>query len=120
MKNNLQTTPLILKMIVLVTCFVLTIIYNQSQASHEVPVAVNKVLVNFEHNVIKKELKISIKSNTVIVMRLFLFSPEGVLIKEVFVSAQKITTIQDVKKGLYFFECFDNDTRMERGSLLLK
>ena len=37
MKNNLQTNPLLFKMLVLVTCFMLVILYNKAQA--ETPVS---------------------------------------------------------------------------------
>lgn len=120
MKNTFQTAPLLFKIIVLVTFFMLIIAYHQSKAADIVPATASKVAVNFQHNIKKKELKITIKSNTDAVMKLFLFSAEGILIKEVFVSSQKITMVPDVKKGLYFFECFDNDTRMNSGSLLLR
>lgn len=119
MKNNLQSNTLLLKMILLVTCFMLTILYNQSKAATKLPAAVSKVAVNFKHDVKKKQLKISLRSHSGATMKLFLFSPDGVLIQSVAVSTQKTTTISDVKKGLYFFECFDNDTRMKSGSLRL-
>ena len=37
MKNNLQTNPLLFKMLVLVTCFMLVILYNKAQAETPVP-----------------------------------------------------------------------------------
>jgi hypothetical protein len=33
MKNNLQTTPLLFKMVVLITSFILVMLYNQSKAA---------------------------------------------------------------------------------------
>jgi len=37
MKNNLHTNPLLFKLLVLVTCFMLVILYNKAQAETPVP-----------------------------------------------------------------------------------
>lgn len=122
MKNNLQASPLLFKMMVLVTCFMLVIIYNKSKAA-EVPTVSHtstRVAVNFKHDTEKNELTIRVKSGTNAIMQLFIFSPDGILIKEVAVSTHKITIVKDLKKGLYLYECFNNDERMKSGDLLIK
>ena len=37
MKNNLHTNPLLFKLLVFVTCFMLVILYNKAQAETPVP-----------------------------------------------------------------------------------
>lgn len=122
MKKHLQINSVLLRTIVLFACFMLTIVYNKSKASG-VPTILHtsaKVVVNFKHDIAKDELTISVKSSTEAIMQLFIFSTDGILIKEVAVGANKITTIKGLQKGYYQYECFDNDERMKSGSLMIK
>ncbi|MEO6733331.1 MAG: hypothetical protein ABIN01_19060 [Ferruginibacter sp.] len=122
MKKHLQINPVFLRTVVLFASFMLAIVYNKSKAA-DVPAILHtsaKVVVNFKHDIAKDELRISIKSSTEVIMQLFIFSPDGILIKEVAVSANKITTIKGLQKGYYQYECFDNDERMKSGSLMIK
>ncbi|MEP7110082.1 MAG: hypothetical protein ABI760_18955 [Ferruginibacter sp.] len=121
MKNNLQTNPFLLKMIALVACFMLVILYNKSKASG-IPNISNytaRVAVNFKQDAEKNELKIRVKSGTESLMQLFIFSPDGILITEVAICANKTTIIKGLKKGFYIYECFNNDERMKSGSLII-
>ena len=122
MKNKLQTNTILLRIALLITCFMLVILVNKSKASGSPKrvTASTRVAVNFKHNVQKNELKISVKSATQAIMQLFLFTPDGILIKEVAVSAHMVATVGGLKKGLYLYECFDNDERMKSGSLIIK
>jgi len=79
-----------------------------------------KATINFKSNTEKNELTVSLKSNREGIMKLFIFSTEGILINEVAVSARNITTIKGLKKGLYFYECFDNNERMKSGQIIIK
>jgi len=120
MKNNLHANPLLFKMMILITCFMLVILYNKSRAASITPVMYEKVAVNFKHNKEKNELGVIVKSTTAETFQLFIFSMDGELVKEAAVSKLKTTTIKNLKRGYYMYECFDNDKRMERGNLLIK
>ncbi|MBC7888675.1 MAG: hypothetical protein H7Z13_12410 [Ferruginibacter sp.] len=122
MKNNLQTNPLLFKMIVLITCSMLVMLYNKSLAAEAPPISytTTRVAVNFTHNTEKNELIIRVKSGREAIMQLFIFSADGILIREVAVNTRKMTTIKGLKKGFYLYECFDHDERMKSGSLLIK
>ncbi|MEO5891033.1 MAG: hypothetical protein ABIQ31_12310 [Ferruginibacter sp.] len=122
MKNNLQANPLLFKLIILLACFMLTIVYNQSKAAG-VPARLhttNKIAVNFKHNSEKNELTIRIKSGTENTLQLFIFTADGILIKEVAVCAHMVTTVKGLGRGQYIYECFDNDERVKSGSLIIK
>jgi hypothetical protein len=122
MKNNLEANPLLFNMILLVTCFMLVMVCNKSKAAG-LPIVSGTgthVAVNFKNDIVKNELSIRVVSGTETIMQLFIFTPDGILIKEVAVSAHKITTITCLKKGLYLYECFDKDERMKSGSLIIK
>ena len=122
MKNKLPISIIFFRAILLVTCFMLAILVNKSMASGS-PAHLSasaRVAVNFKHNVEKNELKIMVKTATEAVMQLFLFTPDGILIKEVAVSAHTNATVKGIKKGFYLYECFDNDERMKSGSLIIK
>lgn len=120
MKNNTHANPLLFRMIALVTCFMLVILYNKTKAGEINPVSTYKVVINFSHDVKNKELNITVRANTIASLQLFLFSPEGVLIKEVSVSSLKVTTIKNLDRGYYLYECFNRDARMKSGSLIIK
>ena len=120
MKNNLPASAILFKMAFLVTCFMLVIVYNKSKAGDISPTSTSKVAINFSHDLKKRELTISVKANTPANLQLFLFSPEGTLVKEVVVSAQKSTTIKSLERGYYLYECFNKDARMKSGSLIIK
>ena len=79
-----------------------------------------RVAVTFENNIEKNELKIKIKSRTGTAMKLFIFTPDGILINGVAVAANEITIVKSLEKGLYLYECFDKDERMKSGRLLIK
>jgi hypothetical protein len=122
MKKKLQTNTLLFKTALLITCFMLVILYNKSKAA-EVPTtsfATNRVAVNFSHDIEKNELTIRVKSSSEAIMQLFIFSTDGILIKEVAVNAHKTTTVKGLKKGFYLYECFDKDERMKSGRLTIK
>ncbi len=122
MKNSLHIHPILPKMALLVACFMLVIVYNKSKAA-DIPANLftnNRATINFKTDSEKNELMISLKSGRSAIMQLFIFSPDGILIKEVAVSAHKITTIKNLQKGLYLYECFDNNERMKSGSLVIK
>jgi hypothetical protein len=122
MKTNPQTNPLLVKIILVAACFMLAVLCNKSKAaglpafSHNS----NRVTVNFKHDIEKNELTIRVKSGTEAILQLFIFTPDGILVKEVAVSVHKIATIKGLQKGLYLYECFDNDERMKSGSLIIK
>jgi hypothetical protein len=120
MKNNLHVNAILFKLTFLFTCFMLVIIYNKSQASEVSPSSTSKVAINFSNDTKKRELTIKVKANTAANLQLFLFSPEGTLVKEIAVSAQKITTIKSPERGYYLYECFNKDARMKSGSLIIK
>ena len=116
----MKSNPFLVKLI-LVTCLMLAILCNKSKASGLPGVShTNKVVVNFKHDTGKNELTIRVKSATEASMQLFIFTPDGILMKEVVVAAHKITIIKGLKKGLYLYECFDNDERMKSGILTIK
>lgn len=109
-------------MIFLVCCFILPIIYNQVKAA-EKPVNRHRsslVEFNFKQDKKKGELSIKVKSASEANMQFFIFTPDGILLNEINVCINKITTIKGLKKGLYLYECFDNDNRMKSGSLMIK
>ena len=120
MKNNLHANAIFFRIIALITCFMLVILYNKSKAEEVTPASTFKVAINFSHDTKNKEMRITVKANTIANLQLFLFSPEGVLIKEVEVSSLKATTIKSLDRGYYLYECFNKDARMKSGSLIIK
>lgn len=121
MKNNLHANPLVFKMIVLFTCFMLVILYNKTKAA-ELPTGLHTssgATVNFKHDVKKDQLTIRIKSGNTASMQLFIFSADGILIEQITVGTQKITIIPGLKRGYYLYECFYNDKRMNSGNLVI-
>ncbi|MEP7142857.1 MAG: hypothetical protein ABI707_08305 [Ferruginibacter sp.] len=122
MKNELETSPLLFKMILLVTGFMLVMVCSKSMAA-ALPTASGasaRVAVNFKNDIVKNELRIRVISGTEAVLQLFIFTPDGILIREVAVSAHRKTTIRCLKKGFYLYECFHKDERVKSGSLIIK
>lgn len=117
MKNDLQTNPILFKMVVLVTCFLMAILYNKSKAAE---MTADKVAVNFLHDIKKHELRVTLVSDRTTNLQLFIFSPDGLLITETNVNSLVPTTIKNVKRGFYTYECFNKDTRMKQGSFIVK
>ena len=128
MKSNLHFNALLLKITVLVSCFMLTILYNKSKAESITPIAAPKVSalmaakvgINFQHDVVKNELNVTVQAPTETSLQLFIFTLDGKLVKEVVVTTLSITTIRNLEKGYYMYECFNKDTRMKNGTLLIK
>lgn len=119
MKNNVKV--FILKMVLLLGLIML-VLFSQSRAEASRPVELNgsRVAVKFKNDVINDQLTISVKGGNTQVMNLFIFTADGILVNQVVVSSRKLTTTRGLKKGLYLYECFNEDQRMKSGSLLIK
>ncbi len=120
MRNNLQANPLLFKLILLVTCFMLVILYNKTQAAGTTPASRSRVAVSFLQQGHSNEVNVIVKANSSANLQLFLFNTDGLLVKELAVCAQKTTTIKDLDRGCYLYECFIKDRRMTSGSLMVK
>ncbi len=122
MKNNFQTNPAIFKIIVLITCFMLVIIYNKSKAANLInpPSTYKKVAVVFTQNVANKELKVLIKAAANKVIQLYFFSKEGKMVKKISLNTSKEIIIKDMQKGMYLYECYDNELKLNNGKLIIK
>lgn len=119
MKHNLHTNPLLLKFLVLISCFMLAILYNKSQASSW-PVVKSKVAVSFLQRSDSNELNVMVKAASTANLQLYLFNTEGQLVKELTICSKKVTTIKNPGRGCYLYECFKDDTRMTSGSIIIK
>ena len=119
MKNKLLINHGVFKFIVLFTCFMLAILYNKSKAAAISPAASVKMSVRFSQNKEKRQLNVTVKTDLDKSFQLFVFTTDGILLEKLVVISQKTTTMKALKKGFYMFECFDNDTRMKRGSLII-
>lgn len=121
MKNNLQTNPLLFKLLVLITCFMLVIFYNQSKAAgvYKSPGA-DKIAVNIQYNPDKHEVRITLKASTEKTLHLFFFDVDSNPVEDVVVNAQTTTVMKAPEKGFYMYECFDEDVRVKSGTLIIK
>jgi hypothetical protein len=116
MRNNLQGNPAMLKIIVLITCFMLVLLYNKTKAATP-PSTFKKISLSFKQD--KKELKVSLKTATSKTLSLYFFSKQGILVKEVSLSSLHESVITGMKKGTYWYRCFDNELEVNCGKLLL-
>jgi hypothetical protein len=126
MKKRLQGNPAMLKIIVLFTCFMLVMLYNKSKAgdrgsSFNSPASTyKKVSVSFKQDVVKNELTVLLKADANKSMKLYFFSAEGKFVKEILISSQQETVVTDLKRGMYSYECFDNELKVKSGKLVLR
>jgi hypothetical protein len=121
MRNNLQGNPAILKIIVLLTCFMLVMLYNKSKAADHHPFSTfKKVTVSFSQDVVKNELTVVLKADANKSMKLYFFSAQGKFVKEISIISQQETIVTDLKRGMYLYECFDNELKVKSGKLVLK
>ena len=99
----------------------LVMLYNKSKAADHNPLpASKKVSVSFTEDVVKNELTIFLNSNNSKPVKLCFFSAEGKLVKQVSINNQQETIITDLKRGMYSYECFDNDLKIKSGKFILK
>ena len=119
-KNNLKVYFPLLKMILF--GFFMLLLFSQSRAEASKPVELSgsRVAVKFKNDIKNDQLTISVKGGNTQVMNLFIFTADGVLVNQVAVSSSKLTITRGLKKGLYLYECFNEDQRMKSGSLLIK
>ena len=121
MKNNLHANPLLYKMILLFTCFMLVILYNKSKAEG-LPKTLHtntKAIISFKQNAAENNVVIRFKCNSTAPAQLFIFTADGILIKEVTIATPKVT-ITGLQRGYYLYECFNNDERINSGNLTVK
>lgn len=120
MRNNLQSNPIAFKIIILLTCFMLVMLYNKSKAGELPPSTFKKVAVTFRQDLAKSELMILLKSSADKAVKLYIFSADGKLLKETFINNKQETVVKDLKRGMYLYECFDNELEVKSGKLILK
>jgi hypothetical protein len=119
MKNNSQVNPMLLRLMVLITCCMLVMLYNKSKAASPNS-TFKKIAVEFKQDVAKNELKVFVKSGTTNSMQLYFFSADKKLVKQISVNNQHETVIRDLKKGKYIYQFLSNNLTVKSGILVLK
>jgi hypothetical protein len=119
MKNNSQPNPILLRLMVLVTCFMLVMLYNKSKAATPNS-TFKKVTVVFSQDVAKNELKVLVKSSINNSMELYFYSPQKKLVKEISVNSRQELVIKDMKKGTYLYKFLSNNLNVNSGTLEIK
>lgn len=117
--RNSQPNPAIFKIIILITCFMLVMLYNKSKAADRHP-CTNKIAVVFRQDFSKKELTVIVKANLSNPVQLYFFTIDGRLAKQISVNSKQETVIKDLKKGTYLYECFNDEVNLKSGKLVLQ
>ena len=121
MKNNFYANPLLYKMILLFTCFMLVILYNKSKAEG-LPKSLHtntKAIISFKQHAPENNVVVRFKCNSAAPVQLFIFTADGILIREIAIATPKVT-ITGLQRGYYLYECFNNDERINSGTLTVK
>ena len=120
MKNNSQSNPMALRLMILFTCCMLVMLYNKSKAASSPASTFKKIAVEFKQNVAKNELDVLVKSDVSNSMQLEFFSAEKKLIKEIAVNSHQQAVIKDMKKGTYSYKFLSNNLTVKSGTLILQ
>jgi hypothetical protein len=118
MKNNLQANPMIVRIMVLITCCMLVMLYNKSKAEGP-DCTFKKVAVIFKQDVIKNELKVTVKSGAGSFIQLYFYSTNKKLVKQIEINSRQETVIKDMKKGTYIYQFLSNNFTVKSGMLEL-
>lgn len=97
-------------------------------ALHRPPVATDTIVVHKQQTSKKHKIKLySNASHEVLffsaqgedgrIYQLFLFSPDGNLVKQVNIKNRQTTIVNRMNKGDYLFEVFSDDERIENGQI---
>lgn len=54
------------------------------------------------------------------IYQLFLFDMDGILVKQANIKNKQITVINNIEKGVYLFEVFSDDERIENGKVTVR
>jgi hypothetical protein len=117
MRKSFKTYPVFYKIIALLICFLLVLLYNKSKADDFF--SADRTRVKFIQ-LSKTAVSVKIRSESGNMVELFLFSPGGELEKSIKVDPAKKTLIENLKTGLYLYQCFENDIELNSGKLILK
>ncbi|UAY51734.1 T9SS type A sorting domain-containing protein [Ferruginibacter albus] len=124
MKQKFHANQAVSKVIILITCFLLVMIYNRSKAGDHDPVftktSLKKSAVLFKQNADRKELTVLVKADIASPLQLYFFSADGTLIKQIAINKETETTLTDLQKGTYLYQCFSNDYQLQSGKLTLE
>jgi len=120
MKNDLQSNPALFKIVILFTCFMLVLLYNKSKAANLVPSTFKKLSISFKQDLRKNEVSIFTNASSGKTIELRFYSARKKIIEKVSINSGKETVVKDFKKGTYLYECFDNNLRIQSGTIVLE
>jgi hypothetical protein len=64
--------------------------------------------------------KLSISSNTSSSLHFYIFDLEGTLVYQAVLNSKDRKTIDNLKKGTYLYDVFENDQSIEEGKIIIK
>jgi hypothetical protein len=120
MKNNLQANPMIIRIMVLITCCMLVMLYNKSKAAVPPICTFKKVAVLFKQDVAKNELKVTVTSGADSYIQLYFYSTNKKLVRQIEVDSRKGTVIKDMKKGMYIYQFLSSNLTVKSGMIELQ
>jgi len=64
--------------------------------------------------------KLSVSSNTASSLHFYIFDLEGTLVYQVVLNNKERKTVNNLKKGTYLYDVFENDESVEEGKIIIK
>lgn len=112
--------------LLLAICFLLIIMGQKAEAASGYNFVVTKYINHTDNNIpgitIKREIKkgkfhFSAIGKSGVDLQIFLFDMSGKLVSQAIMKMNRTISISGISKGAYFFEIFQNDYRIENGSM---
>lgn len=104
----------LLKSVIVIVCFIfLTSFTTTRSINHYSETLVSVVQEN-------DAVTVSVKTTKNILVRFYMFTVEGRLIKELSITGTKKISITQLEKGVYIYDFFSNDERLKNGKIELR
>ncbi len=113
--NNIQTT--VIRIVLIVSCAILVLIYNNSQAANGS--RFTKTHISFKQ-LSNNDISLKLKSSVATQIQFYLFTADGKLVKKIEASNSSESVIKNPGMGIYLYQCFEKDKALKSGKLILE
>jgi hypothetical protein len=79
----------------------------------------NKTLIHFSKS-INGKINVQVITEQPKKVALYLFSAQGELIKKLDTNTKLVNEVSGINEGQYLYQCFENDTQLKSGKLIVK
>lgn len=116
MNNNFNLQEIMIKCFAIFSCMMLLILFTSNASNNRS--SVGKTMIYFSKTN-KGKMNVQIKTALNKNVELYFFNSSGELVKKIETETKNVITVQSFEKGQYLYQCFEKDTQLKSGKLIV-